>query len=95
MTDQCANDGRELCQATAAQSQMIVFGMILFLVSLAGTAQSQSGAQLLPADLVKAVIHRELSGSDVVAIRWKYLLMLWRRPLGFDLPKPHCFRCRT
>jgi hypothetical protein len=74
MTDHYAKDWRE-CQATVAQSQMIVFGVILFLVSLVGTAQSQSGAQLSPADLVKAVIHRELSSSDVTAIRWKYLLI--------------------
>ena len=75
MTDQCTKDWRELCRATVTQSQMIVFGVILFLVSLAGTAQSQSGMQLSPADLVKAVIHRELNSPDAAAIRWKYLLI--------------------
>lgn len=60
---------------TITQSRIIVLGVIYVLVLLVATAQSQSGAQLSPADLVKAVIHRELSSSDVAAIRWKYLLI--------------------
>jgi len=50
------------------------FGVILLLVSRMAPAQSQSNAQLSPADLVKAVIHKEIDSSDVTEIRWKYLL---------------------
>jgi hypothetical protein len=46
----------------------------MMLLLLASIAQSQSGLQLSPTDLVKAVIHSELNTSDVGEIRWKYLL---------------------
>ncbi|HEX4920874.1 MAG TPA: hypothetical protein VFV92_09050, partial [Candidatus Bathyarchaeia archaeon] len=55
------------------QARMFV-GVILLLVSRMATAQSPSNAQLSPADLVKAVIHKEIESSDVTEIRWKYLL---------------------
>ena len=55
------------------QSRMLV-GVILLLVLRIATAQSQSNAQLSPADLVKAVMRKELDSPGVTAIRWKYLL---------------------
>jgi hypothetical protein len=60
---------------TITQSRMMFGLVILLLVSLTATAQSQSNVQLSPADLVKAVIRSELNTSDVVEIRWKYLLV--------------------
>jgi hypothetical protein len=60
---------------TITQSRMMFGLVILLLVSLTATAQSQSNVQLSPADLVKAVIRNELNTSDVVEIRWKYLLV--------------------
>ena len=60
---------------TITQSRMMFGVVILLLVSLTATAQSQSNVQLSPADLVKAVIRSELNTSDVVGIRWKYLLV--------------------
>ena len=60
---------------TITQSRMMFGLVILLLVSLTATAQSQSNVQLSPADLVKAVIRSELNTSDVAEIRWKYLLV--------------------
>jgi hypothetical protein len=60
---------------TITQSRMMFGLVILLLLSLTATAQSQSNVQLSPADLVKAVIRNELNTSDVVEIRWKYLLV--------------------
>jgi len=54
---------------------MMFAGVIVLLVSRIASAQSQSNAQLSPADLVKAVIRSELNTSDVTEIRWKYLLV--------------------
>src|SRR5437899_2751197 len=54
---------------------MMFAGVIVLLVSRIASAQSQSNAQLSPADLVRAVIHSELKASDVTEIRWKYLLV--------------------
>jgi hypothetical protein len=59
---------------TITQSRMMFAGAILLLVSCIGSAESQSAAQLSPADLVKAVIRRELHTAEVAEIRWKYLL---------------------
>ena len=56
------------------QSRMLL-GVIVLLVSRIATAQSQSNAQLSPADLVKAVIHKEVDSSDATEVRWKYLLV--------------------
>ena len=52
-----------------------IAAVVLLLVSRFATAQAQSNAQLLPADLVKAVIRSELSHSDVAEVHWKYLLV--------------------
>ncbi len=60
---------------TITQSRMMFAGVIVLLVSRIASAQSQSNAQLSPADLVKAVIRSELNTSDVTEIRWKYLLV--------------------
>ena len=62
---------------TITQSRMMFAGVILLLVSrmATATAQSQSNAQLSPADLVKAVISSELNTSEGAEIRWKYLLV--------------------
>src|SRR5260370_102261 len=49
-------------------------GVILLLLSCLALAESQSGPQLSPADLVKAVIHTELNTSNAAGVRWKYLL---------------------
>jgi hypothetical protein len=54
--------------------RMMFAGVILFVVSGIASAESQSEAQLSPADLVKAVIRSELSTSDVSEVRWKYLV---------------------
>lgn len=59
---------------TVRQSRTMLAGVILLLISRVASAQSRSAAQLPPADLVKAVIHSELNPSDVIDIRWKYLL---------------------
>ena len=56
-------------------SRFIFAAVILLLVSRFTTAQPQSNTPLSPADLVKAVIHNELSPSDVTEVRWKYLLV--------------------
>lgn len=56
------------------QSRVSV-AMIVILASRIATAQSQSHAQLSPADLVKVVIHKEVGSSDTTEIRWKYLLL--------------------
>jgi hypothetical protein len=56
-------------------SRFMFAAVILLLVSRFATAQSQSNAQLSPADLVKAVIRSELNPSDVTEVRWKYLLV--------------------
>ena len=53
----------------------IFVGVIVLLVSRIATAQSQFNAQLSPADLVKAVIHKEVGSSDATEIHWKYLLV--------------------
>jgi hypothetical protein len=60
---------------TITQSRIMFVGVIVLLVSRIASAQSQSNAQLSPADLVKAVIRTELNTSDVTEIRWKYLLV--------------------
>jgi hypothetical protein len=60
---------------TMTQSRFMFTTVILLLVSRLATAQSQSNAQLSPADLVKAVIRSELKPSDVTEVRWKYLLV--------------------
>lgn len=60
---------------TITQSRFMFTTVILLLVSRLATAQSQSNAQLSPADLVKAVIRSELKPSDVTEVRWKYLLV--------------------
>ena len=60
---------------TITQSRMMFAGVIVLLFSRIASAQSQSNAQLSPADLVKAVIRSELNTSDVTEIRWKYLLV--------------------
>jgi len=61
---------------TITQSRMTFAGVIVLLVSRIASAQSQSNAQLSPADLVKAVIRGELNTSDVTEItRWKYRLV--------------------
>jgi hypothetical protein len=49
-------------------------GVILVVVSTLGSAESQIKPRLSPADLVKAVIRRELQLPHVSEIRWKYLL---------------------
>jgi hypothetical protein len=49
-------------------------GVILVVVSTLGSAESQIKSRLSPADLVKAVIRRELQLPPVSEIRWKYLL---------------------
>jgi hypothetical protein len=56
----------------STRSRMMFAGVVLLLLSRMGSAQSET--RLLPADLVKAVINRELKTSDVNEIRWKYLL---------------------
>ena len=78
----CWNGVRSLCGSSwetehvrVTQSRIVVLGVIFVLVSLKATAQSPSGAQLSPADLVKAAIHSELKPSDVNEARWKYLLV--------------------
>jgi hypothetical protein len=59
---------------TIKQSRMMFAGVILLVLSGAGSAESQFKAQLSPADLVKAVIRSELNTSNVTEMRWKYLL---------------------
>jgi hypothetical protein len=59
---------------TITQSRTMLAGVILLLLLCVALAESQSGPQLSPADLVKAVIHTELNTSDGTAVRWKYLL---------------------
>ena len=77
---------------TITQSRMMFAGVIVLLVSRIASAQSQSNAQLSPADLVKAVIRSELNTSDVTEIRWKYLLVkMWtakKKPEKWSKPKP-------
>lgn len=51
-----------------------MFGTVILLL-VSRFAAAQSNAQLLPADLVKAVIRSELSHSDVTEVHWKYLLV--------------------
>ena len=57
---------------TITQSQMMLAGLILLLLSPIASAESQSEAQLSPGDLVRAVIRSELNTSE--EMRWKYLL---------------------
>ena len=59
---------------TITQSQMMLAGVILLLLSPIALAESQSEAQLSPGDLVRAVISSELNTSEATEIRWKYLL---------------------
>src|SRR5438445_11683524 len=60
---------------TITQSRMMFAGVIVLLFSRIASAQSQSNAQLSPADLVKAVIRSALNTSAVTEIRRKYLLV--------------------
>ena len=59
---------------TIAQSAMKVVGILLLLGSALDAADQQSTKQLSPADLVKAVIGKELDPTKAAKIRWKYLL---------------------
>jgi hypothetical protein len=53
----------------------IVFAaVILLLVSWIGSAEGQSQAKVSAADLVKAVIRKELKPAPAADVRWKYLL---------------------
>jgi hypothetical protein len=55
-------------------SRLLFAGVALLLVSRMGLAESQSRAPMSPASLVRAMIHREVDGSEAADVRWKYLL---------------------
>jgi len=48
--------------------------VFLFRLAISTSTQAQSASQLLPSDLIKAVIHAELASSASADIQWKYLL---------------------
>lgn len=57
---------------TVPQLRMTYAAVTLFLAPCIGLAESQSTAQLSPADMVKSVIYNELHPSGTSDIRWKY-----------------------
>ena len=57
---------------TVPQLRMTYAAVTLFLAPCIGLAESQSTAQLSPADMVKSVIYNELHPSGSSDIRWKY-----------------------
>jgi hypothetical protein len=57
-----------------SHSLTILTSVVFILLSYLASAEPQSNAQLPPADLVRAVICREMNTSDATDIHWRYLL---------------------
>ncbi len=59
---------------TCPKSRIVFAAVILLLVACIGSAEAQTQTRLSAADLVKAVIRKELKSSPATEVRWKYLL---------------------
>lgn len=59
---------------TSPKSRIVFAAVILLLVACIGSAEAQTQTRLSAADLVKAVIRKELKPSPASEVRWKYLL---------------------
>lgn len=59
---------------TSPKSRIVFAAVSLLLVAGIGSADAQTQTKLSAADLVKAVIRKELKPSPAKEVRWKYLL---------------------